>query len=99
MWENFTCWDPYDKSSVEGTFEFFENTDKLAKENKWGTGMERGNALCRGADGKEFPKEKREQILAASPTAFVLRYQQKIREIFNPNDLGDAHYITLSPDV
>ena len=95
MWENFTCWDPHDKSSVEGTFEFFENTDKLAKENKWGVGMERANALCRGADGKEFPKEKRKQILSNSPQAHVLRYQQKIREVFNPNNLGDAHYVTL----
>ena len=95
MWENFTCWDPHDKDSVEGTFEFFENSDKFAKERKLGPGMERGNALCRGRDGREFPKEQREKIYASSPQAHVLRYQQKIKEAFNPNDLGDAYYSTL----
>ncbi len=95
MWENFTCWDPHDKASVDGTFEFFENCDKFAAEKKWGKGMERANAIVRGADGRETFKEKREQILSQSPQAFVLRYQRKIREAFNPNDLGDAHYMTL----
>jgi hypothetical protein len=95
MWENFTCWDPHDKASVDGTFEFFENSDKFAVEKKFGKGMERANAIVRGADGRETPKEKREQILSQSPQAFVLRYQRKIREAFNPNDLGDAHYMTL----
>lgn len=95
MWENFTCWDPHQKSSVEGTFEFFEASSKYGVERKWGSGMERGNALCRGSDGREFPKEKREQLLSKSPIAKVLRYQQKFKEAFNPNDLGDAHYMTL----
>jgi hypothetical protein len=95
MWENFTTWDPHDKDSVEGAFEFFEECDKFAKQRKWAKGMERGNALCRGSDGREFPKEKREQVLSQSPQAHVFRYQQKIREAFNPNNLGDAHYTTL----
>ena len=62
MWENFTTWDPHSKESVEGTFDFFEACDKLAKERKWSKGMERGNALCRGSDGKEFPKDKGAQF-------------------------------------
>jgi len=95
MWENFTCWDPHDQASVDGTFEFFENTDKFARENKWSTGMERVNSIVRGADGKEVPKEEREKKLINSPQALTLRYQHKIREAFNPNDLGDAHYMTL----
>jgi hypothetical protein len=95
MWENFTCWDPHDKDSVEGTFEFFENSDRFAKAKKLGVGMERTNALCRGSNGKEVPKDRREIACAASPSAHALRYQQKIREAFNPNDLGDAYYVTL----
>jgi hypothetical protein len=95
MWENFTCWDPNSKESVEGAYEFFENTHKFGRAHKYPMGMERANMLCRGADGKEFPKEKREDIFAQSPTAYVMRYQQKIKEAFNPNDLGDAHYMTL----
>jgi hypothetical protein len=95
MWENFTTWDPHEKASVDGTFEFFENCDKFARQNSWATGMERSNAICRGSDGKAIPKEKREQAFSHSPMAHVLRYQQKIRETFNPNDLGDVHYLTL----
>jgi hypothetical protein len=57
--------------------------------------MERQNALCRGRDGKEVPREQRETANAASPQAHVFRYQQKIREAFNPNDLGDSYYVTL----
>jgi glycolate oxidase len=96
MWENFTCWDPHDESSVKGAFDFFDNVSRFSSEKKWGVGMERSLALCRGPDGKEFPKDKREQIMAGSPMAFVFRYQQKIREAFNPNDLGDAYYTTLA---
>jgi len=95
MWENFTCWDPHDRDSVEGTFEFFESCDQLAKRKNLGVGMERQNALCRGNDGKEVSKERREIAYAASPQAHALRYQHKIREAFNPNDLGDAYYVAL----
>ena len=95
MWENFTCWDPHDRDSVEGTFEFFENCDQLAKKKNLGVGMERQNALCRGRDGKEVSREQRETAYTASPQAHVFRYQQKIREAFNPNDLGDAYYVAL----
>jgi glycolate oxidase len=95
MWENFTCWDPHDRDSVEGTFEFFERTDQFAKERNLGRGMERTCVLCRGSDGKEVPEEVRDPLYAASPQAHVFRYQRKIREAFNPNDLGDSYYVTL----
>ena len=26
VWENFTCWDPCSKESVDGAYEFFEAT-------------------------------------------------------------------------
>jgi hypothetical protein len=89
--ENFTCWD----SQVEGTCEFFEETDQFARKRNLGRGMERTNVLCRGSDGKEVPKEVREPVYATSSQAHVFRYQQKIREAFNPNDLGDSYYVTL----
>ena len=95
MWENFTCWDPHDRDSVEGTFEFFEGTDQFAREKNLGLGMERTCVLCRGRDGKEVPREVRDRLYAASPHAHVFRYQRKIREAFNPNDLGDSYYVTL----
>ena len=57
--------------------------------------MERWNAVARGADGRETPKEERERMLMSSPQPDVFRYQQKIKETFDPNDLGDAYYMTL----
>ncbi len=57
--------------------------------------MERSNANSRGADGRATPKEVREKNLAASPKPAVFHYQRKIKEAFDPNDLGDAYYLTL----
>jgi glycolate oxidase len=93
--ENFTHFDPYNKQSTEGAYEYFDAAAQLAVEMKMGPGIERLNSLCRGADGKEFPKEKRDQVLLANRQPAVFRYQHKIREAFNPNDLGDAYYFTL----
>jgi hypothetical protein len=94
-WECFTCWDPYDKKSTEGAFEFFESSYKFGLEKGMGAGMERRFAHARGNDGYETSKEVRERMFSASPMSSVYRYQQKIKEAFNPNDLGDAYYMTL----
>jgi hypothetical protein len=67
----------------------------IMPEMKMSPRIERLNSLCRGTDGKEFPKEKREQVLLANRQPAVFSYQHKIREDFNPNDLGDAYYFTL----
>ncbi|MEJ2558957.1 MAG: hypothetical protein P8186_22620 [Anaerolineae bacterium] len=95
LWENFTCFDPYDRQSTEGTLEFFDACTKLGLERGWGIGMEKWNAQCRGADGRTTPKEERDRIHLSAPQPAVFRYQHKVREAFNPNDLGDAYYETL----
>jgi hypothetical protein len=95
VWENFTCFDPYNKESTEGTFDFFEATSKHGIQRKWGSGMERSNAASRGADGRAIPKEVRDKMLGSSKQAQVFRYQSRIREIFDPNYLGDEYYQTL----
>jgi len=95
MWENFTHFDPDDKASVEGTFDFFEASFKFGLERKFGSGMERGNVVARGYDGKTTPKEARERVLLSAPQPAVFRYQRKIKEAFDPNNLGDAYYVTL----
>lgn len=95
-WENFVHFDPYEKESVEGVFDFFEACGPFGKDNRMPSGMERLNVLSRGADGKEIPRETRERAMAASPQAAVYRYQGKIKAAFDPNDLGDAYYLTLS---
>ena len=95
MWENFAHFDPYDRESTEGTFDFFEACFKFGMERGFPPGMERLNAVSRGADGKATPKEEREHMLSGSPQPAVFRYQRKIKEALDPNDLGDAYYMTL----
>ena len=95
MWENFTHFDPHDKDSVEGTYEFFGATTQFSMEKGWGPGMENMNDYARWTDGYSTPKEIRDRLLGsgAQPQAFC--YQRKIKETFDPNDLGDGHYRTL----
>jgi hypothetical protein len=95
MWENFTHFDPHDKASTEGTLEFFNASSEYGIKMGWGPGMEKMNAYARGSDGKTLPKEERDKIFLASAQPEAFRYQRKFREVFNPNDLGDAYYRTL----
>jgi glycolate oxidase len=95
MWENFAHFDPYDKESTEGTYEFFDATYQYGKEHGFGSSMERQLSYARGADGKATSKEEREQWLSGGAQPEVLYYQRKIKEIFDPNDLGDTYYRTL----
>ena len=93
--ENFVHFDPHSKESTDGVREYFNAAMALGAEMKIGHGIESTNVLCRGSDGKELPKEKLNEALLASPQPAVFRYQQKIKEAINPNDLGDAYYTTL----
>jgi hypothetical protein len=95
MWENFTHFDPHNKESTEGTLEFFNAATRFGMEKGWGPGMEKMNEYARWSDGKTTPKEVRDRIFLASAQPQAFRYQRKIRETFNPNDLGDAYYRTL----
>ena len=95
LWENFTCFDPHDEESVNGTLEFFDAATEHGLERGWGIGMEKWNSQNRGPDGRTTPKAERDKIHLASPQPSVFRYQHKVREAFNPNDLGDAYYETL----
>jgi FAD/FMN-containing dehydrogenase len=95
LWENFTCFDPHDRISTEGTLEFFDAATRYGLERGWGVGMEKWNSVARGPDGKTTPREERDRIHLGSPQPVVFRYQDKIRRAFNPNDLGDAYYETL----
>ncbi len=95
LWENFTCFDPYDKFSTDGTLEFFDACTEFGLEKGWGVGMEKWNAQARGPDGKTPPREVRDRIHLSNPQPSAFRYQHRIRETFNPNDLGDAYYETL----
>jgi glycolate oxidase len=95
LWENFTCFDPHDRESTEGTCKFFEACTEFGLKKGWGVGMERWNSVARGPDGRTTAKEERDRIHLSAPQPSVFRYQHKVREAFNPNDLGDAYYETL----
>ncbi len=95
MWENFTHFDPYDKQSTEGTLEFFGAATKYGMEKGWGPGMEKQNDSARWTDGKTTPKEIRDKLLSAAAQPSAFRYQRRIKDAFDPNDLGDAYYRTL----
>ncbi len=98
LWENFTCFDPHDRFSTEGTLAFFQAASAYGIERGWGVGMEAWNAVARGSDGRTTSPEERDRIHQASPQPAVFRYQDRIRRAFNPNDLGDAYYETLADE-
>lgn len=98
LWENFTCFDSHDRESTEGTLEFFDACTRLGLERGWGVGMEKWNSVARGPDGRTPPKEEQDKIHLAAPQPAVFRYQGKIRQAFNPNNLGDAYYETLEDE-
>jgi len=95
LWENFTNFDPYDKFSTEGTRELFDAATEYGVKRGWGVGMEKWNGQNRGPDGRTPPKEERDEIHRSAPQPNVFRYQHKVREALNPNDLGDAYFETL----
>jgi hypothetical protein len=95
LWENFTCFDPHDRFSTEGTRKFFDAATEYGIKRGWGIGMEKWNSVARGSDGKTTPKEERDKMHLAAPQPDVFRYQYKVREALNPNNLGDEYFETL----
>ncbi len=76
-------------------YEFFDATYQYGKEHGCGSSMERQLSYARGADGMATSKEERERWLSGGAQPEVLYYQRKIKETFDPNDLGDTYYRTL----
>jgi hypothetical protein len=95
FWEFFTHFDPYDKESVEGCYEFFLAEDKYGREHGWGPSMQFSNTPNRGPDGYATSKEEHEKML--EPMAPILSYQWKVKQALDPNDMGDRYYQTVEP--
>jgi hypothetical protein len=93
--ENFVHFDPYSKESTEGVYAYFDAAAEFAVKRGIPSGLERLNSLSRGPDGNELPQEKRQKALSAGKQSHVFRYQDQIRRLFNPNDLGDGYYLTI----
>jgi glycolate oxidase len=97
MWENFTHFDPSDRDSTEGTCEFFDASYRYGVEHGLGYSLERLMSFARGADGMATSDEEKERWLAGAPQAFMFQYQRQIKELLDPNDLGDQTYRWLKP--
>ena len=95
VWENFAHFDPHDKESTEGTLDFFNASSAYGIKRGWGPGMEKQNDSARWTDGRTTPKEIRDKLLTSQGQPHVFRYQRRIKETFDPNDLGDTYYRTL----
>ena len=98
LWENFTCFDSHDRESTEGTLAFFQAASAYGVERGWGVGMEAWNSVARASDGYATPEAQRDAMHLGAPQPDVFRYQARLREALNPNDLGDAYYETLVDD-
>ena len=94
VWENFTHFDPHDKASVEGTYEFFGASSQFGVKKGWGPGMEKMNDYARWTDGYSTPKDIRFRLLGGGQSQ-AIRYQSMFKEAFDPNSLGDGYYRTL----
>jgi glycolate oxidase len=96
-WEFFTNFDAYDKESIKGTKEFFDDTQRWMHEKGLGVDMGRWNETARKSDGYHYSQEEHDEIFAQLPQPEVTAYQWKIREAFNPNNLTGSYYRTLRP--
>jgi len=95
-WENFTHFDSHSAESVKGTYDFFEATSKYGVEKGLGA-MERMYVISRRDDGYARSQEEQAERISRMSQPHVYEYQWKIREILDPNLLGDAYYVTLQP--
>jgi len=98
LWENFTCFDPHDRFSTDGTLEFFDAATGYGIQRGWGVGMEKWNSVARGPDGRTTPKAVRDKMHLAAPQPNIFRYQYQVRKAFNPNNLGDEYFETLEDE-
>jgi hypothetical protein len=97
MWEFFTNFDAYEKESIEGTYAFFEDSQKWMTSKGLARDMGRANSDARGRDGFDVPQSLHDDTYGKMPQPLIWNYQWKVREAFNPNHLGDSYYKTLTP--
>jgi hypothetical protein len=97
MWEFFTNFDAYDKESIEGTYAFFDDSQKWMTSKKLGVDMGKMNYDTRDRSGYDVSQEYHDSIYSKTPQPVVWQYQWKIREAFNPNHLWGTYYRTLTP--
>ncbi len=97
VWEFFNQFDAYDKESCDGTLAMFQETSKFCMENDLGMCFGSLCVDCRRPDGYIMPQEMQNAMYSRVPQPLPFNYQWKLREVCNPNNLGDGYYKTLEP--
>jgi hypothetical protein len=97
-WEFFLNFDAYDKSSIIGTNDLIDETQKWMTSKGLGVDMGRWNKDLRRKDGKDYTQEEHDAMYVNAPQPLFFTYNWKIRKTFNPNHLTGSYYRTLTPD-
>ena len=96
-WEFFVNFDAHDKSSISGTADFINDTQRWMTGKGLGLDMGRWNQDLRKPDGHGFTQEEHDAMFSKLPQPLVTEYQYKVREILNPGNLCGSYYRTLTP--
>jgi hypothetical protein len=97
-WEFFVNFDAYDKASIKGTADFFNDTQRWMTEKKLGVDMGHWNQDLRRPDGYGFTQEEHDAMYIKLAQPLITAYQYKVREAINPKHLCGSYYRTLSPE-
>jgi hypothetical protein len=84
--EQFVSYDPNDNDSIDACIKHMEDATTDATSH----GVPAGKELLYLQIG--WPDERIWDGLAKMPQTFVLNFQRKIKEAFDPNSLGDRNY-------
>jgi hypothetical protein len=90
--EQFCFYDPSDLASINAALDYFEDAAREAKRLGLTSGYE-----ARIFEARLTEQEKRTAFLSA-PQPALYRYQRQIKDIFDPNDLGDDQYAVMPKD-
>jgi hypothetical protein len=96
-WEFFTFFDAYDKASIKGTADFFNDSQRWMIEKGLGVDMGHWNQDLRKEDGHGFSQDEHDEMFMKLPQPLITAYQYKIREVLNPKHLCGTYYRTLTP--
>jgi hypothetical protein len=87
--EQFVSYDPADNDSIDACIKHMEDAIADCRKHNLPLGKEHHYLSIGWTDEKIW------EGLAQMPQQFVIRFQSKIKEIFDPNSLGDRNYPTL----
>jgi glycolate oxidase len=84
--EQFVSYDPVDDASIDACIRHMENAVKTCTEHDFPFGKEMLYLQV------GWPDERVWDLMSKMPQKFVLNFQRKFKEVFDPNKLGDRNY-------